>query len=350
MRVKACAFVAAMLFLAPAFARAQSDDGVGVRAQGMAGAYTAVADDASAAWWNPAGLGAWNSSGSAGGAYINAILDLVALHEPSAQRGPDGRLVPAWRVSAGGFSVGSPALGLSYYRLRISEIRPTSSIAGQGAVRQDQGIADVYLRTLVLNQFGVTVGQSVGDHLVVGSTVKLIQGGLGVGLRPASDASLDQAVDLSGSGETHAGVDVGVMAAAGELRAGLTIRNLTEPEFGSGSDAVSLQRHARGGLAWLSGAHGALGTVTVSADADLTTQTTALGDERRVAAGVEASTRSRRWTARGGVGASTVGSSRASVSAGLSAAVRRGSYLDVAVTGGPDSERRGWGLALRVTF
>jgi hypothetical protein len=88
----------------------------------------------------------------------------------------------------------------------------------------------------------------------------------------------------------------------------------------------------------------------MSADADLTTQSTALGDERRVAAGVEASTPSRRLTARGGLGASTVGSARTSFSGGLSAAIRPGSYIDVAATGGADQARRGWGLALRVTF
>ena len=29
---------------------------VGTRAQGMAGAFVAVADDATATWWNPAGI------------------------------------------------------------------------------------------------------------------------------------------------------------------------------------------------------------------------------------------------------------------------------------------------------
>jgi len=348
-RVPAAVLLAALLLTARPL-RAQTDDAVGVRAQGMAGAFTAVADDASATWWNPAGLGAWNSSGTAGGAYINAILDLGAVRDPATDRGSDGAVRPAWRVDSGGLAVGSPALGLSYYRLRISEIQPITSTAGPSGVRQDQGTADVYLRSLVLHQFGVTVGRSVGEHLVVGSTLKLVHGGLGASLRPGGGASLDQAADLSGPGETHAGVDVGAMAVAGELRVGLTIRNLTEPEFGEGANVMILRRHARTGIAWLAGAHGALGSVTVSADADLTTQTTALGDERRVAAGVEGSTRARRFSARGGVGTSTAGSRRTSVSAGVSAALRRGSYVDLAVTGGPDSARSGWGLALRVTF
>ncbi len=362
LHTKVCAFAQSRIFafaalvtavtllFSPLDALAQSDDAVGVRAQGMAGAFTAVADDASATWWNPAGLGAWNSSGGAGGTFINLILDLQDLSAPSSERAPDGTQVPTWRVGSGGISVGSPALGLSYYRLRISEMQPISSIAGPGGVRQDQGIAEVYLRSLVLHQFGATVGQSLGEHLIVGSTLKLVRGELGAGTRPVSGASLDQASDLESRGETHVGVDVGAMAIAGELRVGLTIRNLTEPQFGSGVDVMVLKRHARGGLAWLSGAHGPFGTVTVSADADLTAPTTALGDERRVAAGVEVSTQDRRIAARSGIGASTLGSRRPSFSAGLSAAIRRGSYIDVAATGGTDQVRRGWGLALRVTF
>jgi F plasmid transfer operon protein TraF len=362
LHTKGCAFMqwrtiafvpfvtAVALLLSSPNALAQSDDAVGVRAQGMAGAFTAVADDASATWWNPAGLGAWNSSGSAGGTFINLILDLQDVRAPATERAPDGTLVPAWRVGTGGVSVGSPALGLSYYRLRISEIQPISSIAGPGGVRQDQGIAEVYLRSLVLNQFGATVGQSLGEHLVVGSTLKLVYGGLGASTRPVSGGSLDQASDLETRGEVHAGLDVGAMAMAGELRAGLTIRNVTEPGFGSGPDEVVLKRHARGGLAWLSGVHGPFRTVTVSADADLTAQATALGDERRAAAGVEVSTRDGRLAARTGVGASTLGSRRTSVSAGLSVAIRRGSYIDAAATAGADQTRRGWGLALRVTF
>ena len=44
-------------------AEAQSVETIGIRAQGMGGAFTAVADDATATWWNPAGL--------AGGSYFS---------------------------------------------------------------------------------------------------------------------------------------------------------------------------------------------------------------------------------------------------------------------------------------
>src|SRR5437762_12072611 len=53
-------------FVRPSEARGQTTEVVGVRAQGMGGAFTAVADDATATWWNPAGL--------ARGAYFNAIV------------------------------------------------------------------------------------------------------------------------------------------------------------------------------------------------------------------------------------------------------------------------------------
>ena len=40
----------------PPVAGAQIYESVGIRAQGMGGAFVAVADDATATWWNPAGL------------------------------------------------------------------------------------------------------------------------------------------------------------------------------------------------------------------------------------------------------------------------------------------------------
>ena len=42
--------------LMPAAATAQTFETVGTRAAGMGGAFVAVADDASAVYWNPAGL------------------------------------------------------------------------------------------------------------------------------------------------------------------------------------------------------------------------------------------------------------------------------------------------------
>src|SRR2546425_543492 len=91
-----------------------------------------------------------------------------------------------------------PALGLSYYRLRVSEIRAETSTGTEGGVRQDQGMAGVRLRSLLLNQFGATVGQSVGQHFVVGSTLKLVRASFGAEVRgPGAAASLDEAERLA---------------------------------------------------------------------------------------------------------------------------------------------------------
>ncbi len=76
-------------------ARAQSFESVGIRAQGMGGAFVAVADDASATWWNPAGL--------ATGAYLNAILERDRLQTPSTDLDAAGQPRPAGRTDGGGF-------------------------------------------------------------------------------------------------------------------------------------------------------------------------------------------------------------------------------------------------------
>ncbi len=323
-------------------ARAQSSDLIGVRASGMAGAFTAVADDATATWWNPAGL--------AGGAYLNAIVETGTHQEPKTDRDASGAATPAWRGEVRGFTVAFPALGLSYYRLRVSEIQPQTSTAGSGAVRQDQGSADVRLRSLVLSQFGATVGQSIGEHLVVGSTLKLVRGSLGTDVRASSVASLDQAAELDGESETHSGLDMGVMASFGAVRAGLTVRNVREMEFGNGPDAVTLHRQARAGVAISTGRRGVIGSATVAFDADLTRTPTAVGDERHLALGVEAWTPTRRLGLRGGVSANTTGARRSSLGGGASAMVRSRTYVDAEVTGGSDEGRHGWAVALRMTF
>ena len=291
-------FVAMVCFVRPPEACAQTADMVGVRALGMAGAFTAVADDATSTWWNPAGL--------ASGAFFSAILEFA---DPTDRPGEGLR----------GISLGFPALGLSYYRLPASEIRPSIAIAGTGGSREDEGSLSV---------FGATVGQSIGNHLVVGSTVKLMS-----------------------ADETKGGLDLGAMAMFGRARFGLMVRNVTEPEFGSGDDARTLRRTARAGAAFSSGSRGVIGEATVAVDADLVKNPTVRGEERRAAAGAELWMWKRRLGVRGGVSASTIGELRPAPSAGMSAALRPGTFVDAELTrGGADEGRRGWAIALRVTF
>src|SRR5262245_11642446 len=115
-------FVVLLSLTLAAPASAQTTSGVGVRAQGMGGAFTAVADDASAWWWNPAGL--------AGGPFFNALLEFDR---------PDTSTDDTVR----GFSVAYPALGATYYRFPLRHIRLSTSAETSARIRQD---ADTALR------------------------------------------------------------------------------------------------------------------------------------------------------------------------------------------------------------
>jgi hypothetical protein len=323
------------LISSPHTVSAQDSEAVGSRAQGMGGAFTAVADDSTATWWNPAGLAA--------GAFFNLILETSSVHQPA-----DSDRVPAWRGTSRGFSIAYPALGLSYYRLRVSETRPAGSTDADAGGRQHTGAEIVRLRTVVVNQFGATVGQSLGQHLVLASTVKLVRAGAGTDVRTRGTASLDSAEELEASVETHTGLDVGAMARFSAVSLGLTVRNATEPTFGEGDAAFALTRRFRAGIALSS--RGTGGMITVDADFDLTRIERTFGAERRAAVGVELWTASRRIGLRGGVSGNTVGTLRPAPSGGASVALRPGIYVDAHVTGGTDEAGRGWGSALRVTF
>src|SRR5579859_5706922 len=102
------------------FARAQGSPPVGLRAAGMAGAFTAVADDATAPVWNPAGL--------ASGSYFSVAADGSHLDRQSA-------------IFVG---MATPPLGLTYWR---------TATDGLASGRN----------TFVAHDFGVSLAQSIGD-------------------------------------------------------------------------------------------------------------------------------------------------------------------------------------------
>jgi len=316
---------------------AQNTDAVGIRAQGMGGAFTAVADDATATWWNPAGIAA--------GALFNMILEFGNREEP-----PSATAVPGVRETSRGFALAIPSLGLSYYRLKISEIQPSASTAVSTPDRQDTGTEKVRLRATTLNQFGATVGQSLGQHFVIASTVKLLRAGSAVAFRDRSGTSRDDADDLSPPTDTHAGLDVGAMAKFGHLTLGVNVRNATRPSFGEGDNTFTLDRQARAGIAFTMPAFG-IGQLTLDGDFDVTRTATVFGEERRFAGGGEFWTSSRRWGIRGGLGGWSPGEVRLAASGGASVAIRQGMYVDASYTGGGGADtRRGWGSAFRVTF
>src|SRR5580765_6438988 len=211
---RAFVFLVSFVFVSsPLAARAQMFETVGVRAQGMAGAFVAVADDATATWWNPAGLAA--------GPFANLVLDYNETDD--APTNPISR----------GIAFGYPALGLSYYRLPVNQFRVLSSTAGSAIGREDQG---------VLTQFGTSVSQSIGRHFVLGTTVKLLH-----------------------AAETETEFDVGAALSYGVLRVGVAFTGHTKGQietatFAFDADLLTFhsvygeeRRAAGGGEIWTKG-------------------------------------------------------------------------------------------------
>jgi hypothetical protein len=320
-------------------AAAQIYEAVGTRALGMGGAFVAVADDATATWWNPAGLVTGN--------FLSVIAESGSVGEP--RDAPDAG--PAWRDGASGFALTVPALGFSYYRLRISEIAPVPPTTdATGGSRQDQGAAEAALHSIALSQLGVTVGQSIGQHLVIASTLKLVRAGAGASTVDAGDDLLDRADDLDVSHDTRGDLDVGAMAAFGAVRFGLGIRNVTTPEFDNGPAPLEIDRQVRAGVAFLATPRGALSAVTVAVDGDLTRTRTVTGDVRHIALGVETWFGQRRVGVRSGVSIDTVGPARTTGAAGGSVALPYGAQVSGAALFGADASRNGWRLSLGMAF
>jgi hypothetical protein len=314
----------------------------GGRASGMADAFVAVADDGSAVYWNPAGL--------VSGPFFNLQGDLARL-ERNAD-GSDARDAVA-RGSAALIAASTPPFGVGYYSLRSTEASaPGPAEADQlGREKEMRG-----LHRLTTHHIGVTVLQSLVDWLTVGVTAKLVVGVVGGAIveAPSPNTSdwLEAADRLDTETHVRGDVDVGAMVDAGRMRVGLVARNLTEPEFGNGTDEVSaatLDREVRLGAAWGSGWPDQA-RVIIAADVDLTRRAEATAEERRdVAAGIETWWRGARVGLRSGVRASTVGEARPIVTGGASFAVTRSIFVDGYVVWG-SNEDRGWGLGVRLAY
>jgi F plasmid transfer operon, TraF, protein len=322
MRIPAAAVMACLLAL-PLQLRAQSLDAVGTRAQGMGGAFVGVADDASAVYWNPAGL--------AGGAYFSLVID-----GNTAEAIPDG-LPNATARSGWLLALAMPALGLSYARLQTTLVRPAIGIPENS-----------HVESLLSQHVGVTLVQSIIDQLAVGATVKLVRGIAAGATVPGNDREqlLDD-IDLIGHGSNKFDLDIGVMAVASFGRAGLTIRNVTEPSFDTGTgDELPLQRQARAG-----GSVILLPNWKLAGDVDLLETDGPFGDFREISLGTEAQV-TRRLTARAGARFNTAGDLGATpaLSVGGSFAVMGSVQIDGQYTGGSDKALRGWGIAGRVMF
>jgi hypothetical protein len=278
------------LMLIPAPSIAQPFETIGVRALGMGGAFVAVADDATAIWWNPAGL--------ATGGIFSMAIDYESLDE--------------W--SGTGIFTGTPPLGFGYVRTR--------------------------LEGLVTHQAGVTLLHTFVDGFTAGAALKFVRG----------LAALDPDDDALGRATNSFDLDAGALYIRGPWRAGVTVRNIVEPEFDTlDGTPLRLERMARAGVAWLEG------DWTIAVDVDLARSAVspladAAEDRRILAAGTEWRW-GRRLAARGGFRLNTAGDELTPVATGgFGLAVWGSVWVEAQVTGGADAGDRGWGLAGRVHF
>jgi hypothetical protein len=317
---------------------------LGTRAQGMGSAFVAVADDASAVVWNPAGL--------ATGALASLVIEGTDVDRP-ADHPPDARLAGAGRGNGTLIAASLPPLGLSYARLRI-DTAMTAPPAGAGVGSRETGQPGLQVRSLVTHNVGVTLLHSLTDYLVVGTTVRLVSGGGAETTAPASggwDAAFETLEDVETTSSTTGDVDLGVMTSVGRVRVGLLARNLAAPAFdlGAGAEPFRLDRHVRAGVAYGPG-WPSTSSLIVAMDADITEVPSPSGDRRDIAAGVEGWLAQRRVGLRGGMRASALGEARPVATGGVSVAIKTGVYVDGHVAAGGDGAERSWGLGGRVVF
>jgi hypothetical protein len=323
----------------PVRASAQPFEALGTRAAGMGHAFVAVADDATATWWNPAGL--------PGSLIFDATLEWSGLNVDRAA--PSDRAGSAGQSRTFALAVAFPVAGASYVRHRQWRIEP--STVGLPAGRQSGG-RDSTARALLTHHVGVSLAQSVGDAVVVGVTARVIKGSVTASevVGTAGDA-FDRAADAPSSGATRADADAGVLVRVARIRLGVSARNLAAPTFTARDGGRwRLNRRVRVGLAVVDdGDRPGRQRWTVSADADLTNDEEAPGWWRGVGAGAERWLAGRRVGVRAGVEASTAGDTRATGTGGVSVLVPGGLLIEASGAVGA-RERRGWGLTAHVMF
>ena len=291
------------LFLVPSIAIAQTFGAIGTRAEGMGGAFVAVADDASAVYWNPAGIA------------TGATFDFQVARGDAAS----GSTLFAGATL--------PVLGLSFYRVHTVQGSPD---------RQNEGSRKVPIRTLSTSNIGVTVVQTVAPAVVIGTTARIVRG------------ALDER-----EGRTTVDFDAGAMwSAPAGIRLGITARNLREPEFDGNGEAFELKRHLRAGVAWAPRAlpAGIHGPFTVALDADLSEGWGPEGEGRMAAVGAEYWLAAGALGARGGVRWPAAGEGRRAVSGGLTVKLPRSVLLEGQVTQPEKEVATEWAVGIRVAF
>jgi hypothetical protein len=309
-----------VLVWAPAASAQISFETAGTRAMGMAGAFVAVADDASSVHWNPAGLVYGDPVGMTVG------WDRLRFGDPKLSA-----LAGASQDSNKFTSVATWPFAISYGHFHSAQVVGTGL---EGAPIVD---------SLRVHHIGFSIAQTLLEGLVVGTTVKYLRGqainGEVTGL--ATGEALDQAMERKTSSDGAFDLDIGVMGELGPVRVGYTLKNVTQPTFvGNAGFAIQLKRRSRLGVAVLP-----VDGLTLAFDVDLDTADPLVGLRRMMALGGEARLGSS-VALRSGVRWSRDGERRPIAALGASLRLRKGFWLDGYATYSR-YEDRGFGVAFR---
>jgi len=168
--------------------------GVGARALAMGGAYIAVADDANAGYWNPAGL---NQIESPEFAYMHAerFAGIVSFDYAGV----------AWPLSD------RSTIGVSFYRSGVNDIKNTLD-AWDAARNQPKPNPEDFITSFSAADYAFFVGygRTVSKTLTIGFTGKIIR------------RSIGEFADAWGYS-----MDVGAQYRSGALALGLNLQDIT---------------------------------------------------------------------------------------------------------------------------
>lgn len=308
------------LLLTATSASAQPFETIGSRALGMGGAFVAVADDASAAFWNPAGL----ASGQPAGATIEWVRFRVGDREAKWQTHPVDRTTRF-------VSLGTWPIAVSI--LDVDEARVTG-------VNGERG------QWFSSRHYGLSLLQTLTEGFVVGTTLRYVRSKAAVGPVGTffTEAALDEVRALPTQSSQSFDLDLSAMYDARVFRLGATVRNLRAPSLPApGGESVVQFRESRVGLAILP-----KDGVTLAMDMDLETVVVAGTPYRLLAGGGEFRV-SRAIVLRAGARRNRevpmADGWLATAGAGL--AVKPGTWLDVHAAFGPGDTGRRLGGGLR---
>jgi hypothetical protein len=295
-------------------------ESLGSRALGMGGAFVAVANDGTAAFWNPAGI-ALAPKG-------NLTIEWTGFHTGNQDQPP----APGPTTRSATFATfGSSNFNLSYASLQGADLVMTS--------------AGTMAETLQTTQYGATVLQALAPGVIVGSTLKLVHGFAASEAVIATTGSnaLSQVSSLQGQTVTRFDLDVGLMVDMKKVRLGFAAKNLEQPTFPEpGAAGFTIYRQARMGVAVLP-----TSGLTLAMDFDLGATDLRGGPREEIAIGGEDRI-GKSFAFRSGLRWSMAGERGLVGSVGLSLAVKPGAWIDGHYTQGGIDGDRGFGLAFRV--